>query len=379
MSSQAPIATGDLASLSRSNPPPPYPGEGYDFTPTPQNVNRPRLPEPRRNPYLRRLPEDATLVKFQTIVREGKEIIIGRIKVQTPERTGAQHAFILRRYDTDAVSLTTMFKVAFPGSTDEEERREMDWVRSSYDTSGTNGSRDCNTVRLAGQWVSRHLAIHLAPAYNLTELVMALCKAAPDPNISYRKSQRSQAAADELARSRQSHQQLTAAPAAGTSAQPAQPARVAPSMMADEVNAPVPKRQRPAEAEDRRRLTLEATTTVTAPYGRVVDINAEIESAKQLVRDLRRELQLRTAAGEELEDLGGAEDENYARGRKRAANADAAVVPAGAPSGTERVIRKNKRVERDTENVKQMAFGAMLFGLGAAAAVFFPSLAAQYM
>jgi hypothetical protein len=38
------------------------------------------------------------------------------------------HAFILRRYDTDAISLTTMFKVAFPGATEEEETREMDWV-----------------------------------------------------------------------------------------------------------------------------------------------------------------------------------------------------------------------------------------------------------
>lgn len=150
-------ADGDIANFSRSLPPPPYPGEGYDLTPTPQSVNRPRLPEERRNPWLARraslpsfsnissspaVPEDATIVKFQTIVREGKEIIIGRIKVLTvrpihnrwcpadiaPQNHGAQHAFILRRYDTNAVSLTTMFKVAFPGSTDDEEKREMDWV-----------------------------------------------------------------------------------------------------------------------------------------------------------------------------------------------------------------------------------------------------------
>ena len=38
------------------------------------------------------------------------------------------HAFILRRYDTNAISLTTMYKVAFPGATEEDERREMDWV-----------------------------------------------------------------------------------------------------------------------------------------------------------------------------------------------------------------------------------------------------------
>ena len=61
-----------------------------------------------------------------------------------------------------------MFKVAFPGATDEEEKREMDWVsfkrssradshpfsqvRSSYDTRNTNGGRTGENVRLAGQW-----------------------------------------------------------------------------------------------------------------------------------------------------------------------------------------------------------------------------------
>ena len=40
------------------------------------------------------------------------------------------HAFILRRYDTNAISLTTMYKVAFPGASEEDERREMEWVSS---------------------------------------------------------------------------------------------------------------------------------------------------------------------------------------------------------------------------------------------------------
>lgn len=107
------------------------------------------------------------------------------------------HAFILRRYDTNAISLTTMFKVAFPGASEEDERREMDWVsdgshldksltlqvKSSFDMRDTNGGRGLDAVRLAGQWyalgsrsstdrrVSRHLALHLAPAYHVTDLV----------------------------------------------------------------------------------------------------------------------------------------------------------------------------------------------------------------
>jgi hypothetical protein len=51
------------------------------------------------------------------------------------------HAFILRRYDTDAISLTTMFKVAFPGATEEEEAREMDWVGDSIESRLINRSR----------------------------------------------------------------------------------------------------------------------------------------------------------------------------------------------------------------------------------------------
>ena len=88
---------------SNTVPPPPYSGAGagdasginYDLTPTPQSVNRPRLPEEKRNVYLRTrmyllssvidgtVPDDATIVKFQTIVREGREIVVGRIKVPT--------------------------------------------------------------------------------------------------------------------------------------------------------------------------------------------------------------------------------------------------------------------------------------------------------
>ncbi len=39
-----------------------------------------------------------------------------------------EHAFILRRYDTGAISVTTMYKAAFPDASPEEEEREMKWV-----------------------------------------------------------------------------------------------------------------------------------------------------------------------------------------------------------------------------------------------------------
>lgn len=90
----------NLDELVNTAPPPPYPGSAnnYDLTPTPQSQNRPRLPESNRNerlndctcPYeagegilISAVTEDVFIVKFQTIVRDGKEIIIGRVKVPT--------------------------------------------------------------------------------------------------------------------------------------------------------------------------------------------------------------------------------------------------------------------------------------------------------
>lgn len=141
-------------------------------------------------------------------------------------------------------------------------------------------------------------------------------------------------------------------------------------MTVADTEAPIPKRRR--GVDDERRLTLEATTTVTAPAGSNIDVNAEIESAKQLVRDLKRELQLRAAAGDEIEETGGQAESSSSRGRKRVAADDGTAVSGGAAPGTERVIRTNRRVERNdgpVRTVKRVAYGAMLFGLGASAAL----------
>ncbi|KAK8869776.1 hypothetical protein IAR55_000344 [Kwoniella newhampshirensis] len=367
----------DIVAYSNSVPPPPYPGDQhqYDLTPTPHASNRPRLPEDMRNALLRNLPDDVNIVKFQTIVREGKEIVVGRIKVPTPG--SSPHAFILRRYDTNAISLTTMYKCAFPGASEDDERREMDWVKSSFDTSNTNGGRGSDVVRLAGQW---HLAIHLAPAYGLANLIAHLARAHPDPNVAYRKSQRSQLASDEIARTKNGDV---------PSARP-----VVPSMTAAETASPAPKRQRRAAspaanassdnnaqaAEDApRHLTLEATTTVTAPTGAPVDMEAEIQSAKQLVMDLKRELRLRAAAGEELEDQGVDVGEET-RGTKRTKGGDDAVLISGGAS-KDRIVRKNKRIVQSPvgEAAKKVAWGALIFGLGIGAATYLPQLASSFL
>jgi len=196
----------------------------------------------------------------------------------------------------------------------------------------------------------------------------ALARAVPDPNVAYRKSQRSQQAADEIARQKPTPPATSSGPAI-------------PSLTADSAS-PIPKRQRrqsprPGTAaaqddmaidDDRRHLTLEATTTLTTQPGAQVDMEAEIQSAKQLVMDLKRELRLRAAAGEELEDQGHEVGEE-SRGVKRVKGTDEAVVISGG-AGKERVVKRSKRVDQNSmgETAKRVAWGALIFGLGVGAA-----------
>ena len=104
------------------------------------------------------------------------------------------HAFILRRFDTGAVSLTTMFRAAFPNASDSDEKLEVAWVKDTYDLSGNNGStRDAHITRLAGVWVGPAVALELGHAYMLGRLIETVVEATPDPNGNYRRSGKSAA------------------------------------------------------------------------------------------------------------------------------------------------------------------------------------------
>jgi hypothetical protein len=125
--------------------------------------------------------------------------------------------------------------------------------------------------------------------------------------------------------------------------------------------APAPKRVR-TDAEDTRHLTLEATTTVTAPAGATIDMEAEIESAKQLVMNLKRELRLRTAAGEALEEQGYDVAEG-SRGQKRGQGDDIVEISGGV--GKERIVRRSQRVEQKAMGpATKVAWGTLIFSLG---------------
>lgn len=112
------------------------------------------------------------------------------MKIETPTSSG--HAFILRRFDTGAVSLTTMFRAAFPNAPEHEEKGELQWVRDNYDLSANNGgSHNPSVTRLAGTWVGPALARTLGNAYALGNIIDAVVEATPDPKGTYRRSNKS--------------------------------------------------------------------------------------------------------------------------------------------------------------------------------------------
>ncbi|KAH8994855.1 hypothetical protein EDB92DRAFT_1847760 [Lactarius akahatsu] len=156
------------------------------FTVPLTGVPRPPLPLEHLNPHIKTFDSaNVPTVKFQEIIREGQSTIVARMKVPTP----SGHAFILRRLDTGAISLTTMFRAAFPTASDESERVEANWVKANYDNSGGNRA---GKARFAGTWVTTDVAITIADEYSLGKIIPPLTDAKPDPNTEYRKSSRAQ-------------------------------------------------------------------------------------------------------------------------------------------------------------------------------------------
>ena len=154
----------------------------------------------RTNPRLAEV--KSRQVKLQVIRREDKEIIIGRIKL--PTVNGAEHGFLLKRFDTNAIAGSSMFRLAFPYADGEEESAEMAYLESRFDTNVANGGTlapatprrgrkpDPNNaksngsgvlppgstgVRLQGVWIPCEQAAPIAEDYGLLELAQPLLEA----------------------------------------------------------------------------------------------------------------------------------------------------------------------------------------------------------
>ncbi|PWY97507.1 hypothetical protein BCV70DRAFT_202772 [Testicularia cyperi] len=104
---------------------------------------RPSLPR-KKNPRLKEV--DEAVVKLQVIKREGHNIIIGRIKL--PTVGGQDHAFLLKRFDTNAMAASSMFRLAFPYSDGTAEADEMQYLDATYDTNRANGGYVVEEVKV---------------------------------------------------------------------------------------------------------------------------------------------------------------------------------------------------------------------------------------
>lgn len=151
--------------------------------------------------------------------------------------------------------------------------------------------------------------------------------------MAYRKSQRSQAAAEQLQR-----------------------ARVPPP---SDAASPALKRQR--GQDDARQFTLEATTTITSPTGAAVNVEEEIEKSKRLVQELKRDMQASAAAGEDVEIIA-----ESSRGRKRGPGEQTEVIVSEG-NVNDRLIKSSKRVQRAEGTAQKVLWGAVIFGLGVGA------------
>lgn len=103
------------------------------------------------------------------------------MKIPTP----GGHAFILRRLDTNAISLTTMFRATYPQASEDAEKAEINWIKNNYELSGANKS---GRARFAGTWASIDVALNIADTYSISHLLPALINAVADPGQVFSKS-----------------------------------------------------------------------------------------------------------------------------------------------------------------------------------------------
>ncbi|PFH52955.1 hypothetical protein AMATHDRAFT_73780 [Amanita thiersii Skay4041] len=218
---------------------------------------RPPLPTHYANPHLPITTQSTNLplVKYQILNCQGQDILVGRLKIATPTVCHGPfhpsgHAFILRRFDTGAVSVTTMFRAAFPNTSEHEERVETQWIKDTFDLSGNNGSiRDQAIARLAGTWVSPALAVQLGHEYGLGPLINTIVAAQPDPSASYRRSGRSAANPNGQASPVQNGTAPISSPVASRPLQTSTPAAaVPPAAKRRKESSPVPNAAPPSQA-----------------------------------------------------------------------------------------------------------------------------------
>ncbi|KAJ3887736.1 hypothetical protein GG344DRAFT_90345 [Lentinula edodes] len=370
-------------------------------------MSRPPLPLHCTNANIQSILSSGNLppVKYQILNCQGQDILVGRLKIETS--TGSGHAFILRRYDTGAVSLTTMFRAAFPKADEQSEKDEVQWVKDSYDLSGNNGSsKDTSITRLAGTWVGPELARELGKSYLLGDLISLVVDARPDPNGNYRRSGKGAAGTPRPPSSTDSavHNQPTSPSIAPnpskrrkeSSPVPAPPPspppeRRNPPRRSNRTKSPAPKVsvlplvKTPSRKAVRREVKEEEVVTPGGSDETAVDEDAEavedvageqlrqqdIEEQKVLIEGLKakRNAAMKASDG----DIDGSEKSIVKRVREE--EEEALRFNFKEPEVGERAISTNRRVDGYFEEPrhKSLAWGVVAFAFGMGAVTFLPN------
>ncbi|BGP14383.1 hypothetical protein JCM10213_004507 [Rhodosporidiobolus nylandii] len=143
-------------------------------------VSRPPLPTDKANKAMQdnaARPAKVHKVKTQTLHlgEGGGTITIARVKCPVPKGTPGH---IIKRFDTNAVSASSLFRAAYPLAAAEEEAQEMRWVaigsRGQYGDTAAAGLEDDETKKLSGTWIPAEHAMALAGEYNVTRYVSEL-------------------------------------------------------------------------------------------------------------------------------------------------------------------------------------------------------------
>ena len=178
-------------------------------------------------------------------VARSRHAKVGRMKIPTP----GGHAFILRRLDTNAISLTTMFRATYPQATEDAEKAEINWIKNNYELSGANKT---GRARFAGTWASIDVALNIADTYSISHLLPALINAVPDPAQIYSK-----------ARGKSATQPLTPQPTP-----PSPPKPTGPNKRRKEGTPQPTTRASPAPPRTPAPATIEITSPAPAPTPR---------------------------------------------------------------------------------------------------------------
>jgi len=326
-------------------------------------------------------------VKYQLLDRDGQQVLVGRMKIPTP---GNGHAFILRRFDTNAISLTTMYRAAFPGASEQDERRETAWVKENHELLGNNGStKEPHIIRLAGTWVDPDLAVQFADTYALGDIIALMAKAEPDPKAAYRKS--SKAATPKGKDAISSMGLPTPSPTLATPSAPKRrkesslPPTVAkaaspPPRRSTRVRSPPPASMPPSfaslaspkqSAKKTRRGGASSTggsdETVVEDDAEIAamagpDMSQDVAEQQELIKNLQAQRASAMSAG----------DEDAKSKRSREEEEGPLQFEFKEPEVGERAIVTNKRVWMEPRT-KSVAWGVAAFAIGMGAVSFLPN------